>query len=97
VPTTVYNDGSAPASNVLVRYYAGDPQAGGTPIHDHTIAGPIAAGANVSISPTMTSFPQNASVLIYAVVDPENAIAECNDGNNKDAADQKISCGIVPQ
>jgi hypothetical protein len=31
------------------------------------------------------------------VVDPNDVIAECNDGNNKDAADQKLTCGIVPQ
>ncbi|MEZ4224239.1 MAG: CARDB domain-containing protein [Polyangiaceae bacterium] len=97
VPTTVFNDGSAPASNVLVRYYAGDPNAGGQPIHDEIIPGPIAAGGNVSVTPTMTSFPSGLSVLIYAVVDPNDAIPECNDGNNKDAADGKITCGVVPQ
>jgi len=97
VPTTVFNDGSAPASNVLVRYFAGDPQSGGKAIHDEVIAGPIPAGGSVSVSPTMTTFPQGLSVLIYAVVDPLNAIAECNDGNNTDAADSKIICGAVPQ
>lgn len=95
VPTTVKNDGSAPASNILVRYYAGDPQSGGKPIHDETIPGPIGPGGFVSVSPTMTSFPQGTSVLVYAVVDPLNTIAECNDGNNTDAVDQKISCGSV--
>jgi hypothetical protein len=35
--------------------------------------------------------------LIYGVVDPDNTISECNDGNNKDAADAKIVCGAVPQ
>jgi hypothetical protein len=39
-------------------------------------------------------FPQNQLILIYAIVDPDNAIEECNDGNNKDAADDKIICGI---
>jgi hypothetical protein len=95
VPTTVFNDGSAPASNVLVRYYAGDPQAGGKPIHDETLPGPIPAAGSASVSPTMTTFPKGLSVLIYAVVDPANAIPECNDGNNTDAADQKITCGSV--
>ncbi len=97
VPTTVFNDGSAPASNVLVRYYAGDPNAGGQPIHDEILPGPIAAGGSANVTPTMTSFPAGLSVLIYAVVDPANQIPECNDGNNKDAADAKITCGVVPQ
>ncbi|GMV19840.1 MAG: hypothetical protein AMXMBFR56_80640 [Polyangiaceae bacterium] len=95
VPTTVWNDGSAPASNVLVRYFAGDPQAGAKAIHDETVPGPIPAGSSVNVSPTMTSFPQGLSVLIYAVVDPDNAIAECNDGNNTGAATQKVTCGSV--
>jgi len=43
----------------------------------------------------MTSFPQGLSVSIYAVVDPDNAIAECNDGNNTGAATQKVTCGSV--
>ncbi len=97
VPTKVFNDGSAPASNVLVRYYAGDPNAGGQPIHDETIAGSIAPATSVNVNPSMSSFPPGLSVLIYAVVDPDNQIAECNDGNNKDAADAKITCGVVPQ
>ena len=97
VPTTVANDGSAPASNVLVRYYAGDPQSGGKPIHDELVPGPIPAGGNVVLTPTMTTFPQGLSVLIYAVVDPDNTIAECNDGNNSDFADAKIICGNIPQ
>ncbi len=95
VPTTVSNDGSAPASNVLVRYYAGDPQAGGKPVHDEVLPGPIAAGGNASVTATMTSFPKGVSVLIYAVVDPDNVIAECNDGNNTDDADSKVTCGGV--
>jgi subtilase family serine protease len=97
VPTTVHNLGSAPASNVWVRYFAGDPQSGGKPIHDEPIAGPIAPGGSVNVSPTLSSFPQGLSVLIYGVVDPDNTISECNDGNNKDAADAKIVCGAVPQ
>ena len=43
----------------------------------------------------MTTFPKGVSVLIYAVVDPDNAIAECNDGNNTDDADNKVICGGV--
>jgi hypothetical protein len=97
VPTNVINDGSAPASNVLVRWYAGDPTSGGNPIHEQTLPGPINPGQSVSISPVMTSFPLGVSVLIYAVVDPDNTIPECNDGNNTDAADGKITCGQIPK
>jgi hypothetical protein len=46
--------------------------------------------ADVAISGTV-----GTSVVIHAVVDPSNAIAECNDGNNSDAADDSVSCVIV--
>ncbi|MCC6902005.1 MAG: hypothetical protein IT377_23740 [Polyangiaceae bacterium] len=95
VPTTVFNDGSAPASNVVVRYFAGDPQSGGKAVHDETLPGPIAPGASASVTATLTSFPKGVSVLVYATVDAIAAIAECNDGNNTDAADSKVSCGGV--
>jgi hypothetical protein len=94
VKTTVINDGAAPASNVLVRYYAGDPNAGGTFLHEETVPGPIDPnGGKVSFTATIPNFPDNLSILIYGIVDPDDAIPECNDGNNKDAADNKIECG----
>ena len=92
--TTVINDGSAPASNVLVRYYAGDPAQGGAAIHDELIAGPIPPGGSVNLVAKLMGFPKNLTIQIYAVVDPENTVTECNDGNNKDAADNKVLCGI---
>jgi hypothetical protein len=92
VPTTVTNLGSADASGVIVRYYAGDPDQGGSPIHDELFAGPFAAGGgtetrNVSI----TTLPP-LSVQIFARVDPENAIPECKDSNNTATVDTKIDC-----
>lgn len=94
VLTTVYNDGSAPASNIVVRYYAGDPNAGGTAIHEETIAGPLDPGQSIMLNPQISKFPPGLLVLLYAIVDPANVIVECNDGNNKDEADNKITCGI---
>lgn len=95
VPTTVTNVGSAPASDVRIRYYAGDPGQGGTVLHEEVLAGPIAPGARVSLTATIDEFPWNLSILIYGVVDPDGAIDECNDGNNKDAASDKVACERV--
>ncbi|MRG90559.1 hypothetical protein GF068_01260 [Polyangium spumosum] len=94
VSATLYNDGSAPASDILVRFYAGDPNQGGTPVHEETIAGPLDPGQSVMLSPKMSNFPPGLLVLIYAVVDPQNTVLECNDGNNKDEANGKVVCGI---
>ena len=95
VPTTVFNDGSAPASNVLVRYFAGNPNQGGSVIHEETFAGPIPAGGNVMMDVAMSNFPQGLQIDIFAVVDPDNDIPECNDGNNTDQAPASIQCGGV--
>ena len=95
VPTTVYNDGSAPASNVVVRYYAGNPSQGGGALHDELFAGPIPAGGSVMADVAVGNFPQGLEIQIWAVVDPDNLIEECNDGNNTDAANSKVQCGSV--
>ncbi len=95
VPTTVCNDGSAPASNIVIRYFAGDPNQGGTLIHEETVAGPLAPGMCTSITATMSNFPGGREILIFGVADPDDVILECNDANNTDAADMKIICGQI--
>lgn len=93
IDTTVINDGSAPASNVVVRYYAGDPNQGGGAIHEELVPGPIpGGGGTVDVTASLSNFPKNLLITIYAIVDPDNVIAECNDGNNKAAAPNKIEC-----
>jgi hypothetical protein len=92
VRTTVFNGGSAPASDVKVRYYAGDPAQGGTPLHEQVVPGPIAPGTSTSFTATIDDFPFYLSILIHGVVDPDSEIEECNDGNNGDAAENKVEC-----
>ena len=95
VPTTVRNIGSAPASSYVVRYYAGDPEAGGNVIHEVTRPGPLGPNEEDTFTEAITTFPQNLEILVWGVVDPDNEIEECNDGNNKDDADSKVVCGGV--
>ena len=94
-PTTVTNIGSSPASNYVVRYFAGNPTAGGSLLLEVTRPGPLAAGASDSFDTTLTTFPDSRNVVVWGVVDPDNAIEECNDGNNSDAADNVVGCGVV--
>jgi hypothetical protein len=93
VETTVYNEGSLPASNIVVRYYAGDPDQGGAPLRDETVAGPLDPGASTTFTAALSGFPRNRLITVYAVVDPDNQIFECNDGDNK-ARGQEIICFI---
>lgn len=95
VQTKVFNDGSAPAANVVVRYYAGDPNAGGKALHDEVLPGPIDPGTSVSLAPALANFPKGLLVKIYAAVDPDGLIPECNDGNNGDSAQDKLICTQV--
>jgi hypothetical protein len=97
VAATVFNDGSVPASNVLVRFYAGDPSQGGTLLHEQTIAGPIAPGQNVPLTVTIPGLPEGRVIRIFGVVDPDNTITECNEANNRDSANQTVTCSIVPE
>jgi hypothetical protein len=82
VEVTVHNDGSIAASDVLVRLYAGDPSAGGKPIGELVIAGPIAPGASANAQVTLA--PLELDISVYGVADPLDAIAECNNANNLD-------------
>ena len=92
LPTTVTNGGSADAANVVVRYYAGDPDQGGAPFHDELFAGPFAAfGGTETRNVKLSSLPP-LSVQIYARVDPEDAIPECKDSNNTSVSLTKADC-----
>lgn len=91
--TTLFNLGAVDVSNVMVRYYAGDPAAGGMPIHDELVTGPVPAGGSVVFSATITPFPSRA-VTVHAVADPDDLITECNDGNNADEG-ELVDCSII--
>ncbi len=80
VKLTVYNDGSAPAEDVLVHLYAGDPSQGGTKIGQVTVDGPIEAGESETV--TVTLDPIALDITIWGIADPTNSIIECNDANN---------------
>jgi hypothetical protein len=97
VPTTIYNVGSAAASDVLVRYYAGDPEQGGATLHDVTVPGPVDPGSSVALTAAVPSIPKNAPVRIYAVVNPESSVPECNEGNNGSAAGNTSVCVKPPE
>ncbi|MCB9596441.1 MAG: hypothetical protein H6719_27205 [Sandaracinaceae bacterium] len=92
--TTLRNVGAVPVSNVTVRYYAGDPATGGTPIHDELVPGPIPAGGMVTFTATIAMFPAR-DVVVFVVADPDDAIAECNDGNNDDMTDDRVLCSVI--
>jgi hypothetical protein len=88
---TVTNLGAAEARSVVVRFYAGDPAAGRV-LAEELLAGPIAPGGSASV---MVPIDVPAEpVQVFVVVDPDDTVVECNDGNNVDASDERFGCLI---
>jgi hypothetical protein len=81
ITAAVHNGGSQPAKNVLVRFFMGDPLAGGTQIDaDQTIA-TIAAGGQASASVTWSYVAGKNHIGV--LVDPADAIDEDNEYDNE--------------
>ncbi|MBN1609123.1 MAG: hypothetical protein JW940_21015 [Polyangiaceae bacterium] len=89
---TVSNVGALAASNILVRIYAGDPEAGGKRLADVTIPGPLQPGASEDFEVVLTNFPANQHIRVWAIADPEDVIEECNNANNKDGPSEDLFC-----
>jgi len=83
VAITVQNAGAWGVLSPTVALYDGDPALDGTLVATHTLAGPLPGGASaeVRIRWTVPVTPVQPHTL-YAVVDPDNAIAESNEANN---------------
>ncbi|MCA9577872.1 MAG: hypothetical protein H6726_12390 [Sandaracinaceae bacterium] len=90
VSFTLFNDGSAPVTDPVVRFFAGDPSAGGTIIETITVTGTVPAGGQLTSQHTMT-VPRSLFQL-FGVVDPNNVVPECNDGNNRANLPMSIDC-----
>ncbi len=76
--------------HVLVRYYAGDPEVGGLVIAETTVQGPSEAEQSLTFDRSFNSFPSGL-ITLCGVVDPDDQIEECNDGNNTDVGDTSVN------
>ena len=82
---TVRNSGNTAASNVKVRLYAGNPAAGGVQVgSDATIPslGIRYSTPGVAVF-TWSRAPEVVQQIFYVVVDPDNAISESDEINNR--------------
>lgn len=78
----VGNAGAAPSPNgVQAKIYRGEPALGGTAIATVTMTS-LAAGAYRDLRVDNVALPNNAD--LFAVVDAENMVTECNEANNTD-------------
>lgn len=96
VATTVRNMGTAVASGVVVRYYAGDPTQGGSVLHEATLPDPLGPGEHTSFVANIPTIGGNRAITVHAVVDPNRSVEECNEANNRDAAGDPVYCSTGP-
>jgi len=92
INATIYNEGEAEANNVLVRFYLGDPDSGGTQIGSDIFIPVILARDTGNINTAWDSTGHAGDNDIYVAVDPLNTIAETNEYNNK--AFRTIKTGV---
>lgn len=84
VTVIVHNYGMVSASNIVCKAYDGDPDAGGSAPVLHTATIPSISpseSGSFSFSFTIPASPQYRSIVVK--VDPDNAIVESNESNNK--------------
>jgi hypothetical protein len=79
VSAVVHNVGRTAASDIAVRFYLGDPKAGGTVIGSTTIAY-IGPRGNATAQTTWTA--QGGADRIYAWANPDGTVAEFRTDNN---------------
>lgn len=90
---TISNQSEVPAEGVIVRFFAGNPALGmGLGEIDF---GTLEPGETAMRDLTIETLPRDRAVVIYAMVDPDERIAECSDGDNVARAEGAIQC-IVP-
>ncbi len=89
---TISNVGALAASDILIRIYAGNPEAGGQALGQLVVPGPLEPGQSQDFSLELTAFPSNQRIRLYAIADPDDAIAECNNANNKDGPTDELYC-----
>lgn len=80
ITVRVGNAGAGPSPASTVSFYEGDPTAGGILLGTTTVAA-LQAGSFTDVS-INSAASLSGTANIYAVVDPQNRIAECRESNN---------------
>ena len=96
VSTQVRNVAPGTARNVVVRFYLGDPAAGGTQIGSDIILPAVPAGSTAAVSTQWNSTGHAGNDNIYIVVDPDDRIAELSEHNNKAFVTLKVAAAQGP-
>ncbi|MCB1032272.1 MAG: hypothetical protein KDD47_00370, partial [Acidobacteria bacterium] len=79
---TVTNDAGVTSPATTVRFFDGDPSAGGTPVGADAPVPPLAPGQAVAVDTFWDTFDAAGSHQVFAVVDPDGLVQEVREGDN---------------
>jgi lysozyme len=81
ISATIHNIGTADASNIVVQFFDGNPDAGGTQIGTDRKISSIAQDSSGTVQVTWTAIPGTHDIFVR--VDPYNTIQEAKEDNNQ--------------
>ncbi|MBV70899.1 MAG: hypothetical protein CMH52_06065 [Myxococcales bacterium] len=84
----VANRGAIDAAPFTLRAYAGNPEQGGTLLDEARAIDGLAANGEAEFRMGSDTVPFGGSVGLYIILDQENELEECRDGNNLFSAGQ---------
>jgi subtilase family serine protease len=96
VTASIKNIGSTSASNILVRFYNGNPAAGGVQIGPARTVQSIGPGGSEAIVFTFDTLGYFGPNVLYIWVDPENIIEEESETNNLALFSIEIGQPVLP-
>jgi len=88
----IHNEGAAPAQQVTLSLYQGDPLAGGARLDRVTLPSFIPPGSSLAFEWLSDRLPYGREVQLWVAIDPANLIPECAEDNNLGAAPRPIRC-----
>ncbi|MFZ3136431.1 MAG: CARDB domain-containing protein [Thermodesulfovibrionales bacterium] len=92
----LHNQGDAAATNVLMRFYLGDPDTGGTQIGPDTTISTIQARSSSVVTTTWDTTGHVGNNNIYVKVDPLNSVPELSEVNNEVYQTIKVAARTGP-
>jgi len=92
ITAAVRNSGLESASGTVVRFFLGDPAAGGTQIGTDQII-PLLDVNAVAQSSITASFTGTGNKTIFAIVDPDNLVSETSEADNKSSTRVWVATG----
>lgn len=83
VSAQIANTGNEAVSGLVVAFFNGDPDAGGVEIYRETLVGNLIASERRELAFSWTLPADSLARALFVVVDPDNAVAEFSEENNR--------------